>query len=156
MQNFLHPVYAKGSVNFREALAAAGVATPVNALPGVPPINSRRYFIRAVSALAMEHIGMTFLFFGTSSAPTADVDTDRFISSFGFVAGQGIQHNNAGLWRYYVDGLMIPYYMDGAGNTITPATLNVALQLQGAVAKSANDAGAVSVTFWLEPMSAMG
>lgn len=156
MTNFVHPVVSVGTVNFLEALAAAGNATAVNAIKGVPPVNSRRFLIRACSVLAMEHIGMTFLFFASAAAQTANVDTDRFISSLGFVAGQGVQMNGAGLWRYYVDGMSVPYYMDGSGNSQTPPTLNVALQLQGATAKSANAAGAVAATFWLEPLSAMG
>ena len=156
MTNFVHPEVSVGTVNFLEALAAAGQATALNTLYGVPPVNSRRYYIRTVSVEAMEHIGMTFLFYASAAAPTADVNTDRFVSSFGFVAGQGIQTNGAGLWRYYVDGLSIPYYMDGSGNSLNPPTLNVVLQLQGAVAKSANAAGAIKATFWLEPMSAQG
>jgi len=152
MNDFLIPVIAKGTVNFLEGLAAAGVATAVNALPGVPPVGSRRFYIRAVEVLAMEHIGMTFLFFASTAAPTANVDTDRFISSVGFTAGQGIQYNNTGLWRYYVDSMAVPYYMDGSGNSVTPPTLNVALQLQGATAKTAGAPGAVSATFWLQQM----
>lgn len=152
MNNFLFPVQAVGTVHFLQALAAAGNATPVNAIPGVPAINSRRFLIRAVEVLAMERIGMTFLFFASAAAPTADVDTDRFIASLGLVSGQGFQYNNAGLWRYYVDGMAVPYYMDGSGNTVAQPTLNVALQLQGAVAKSVGAAGAVSATFWLEPL----
>lgn len=155
MTNFVHPVVSVGTVNFLEGLAAAGNVTALNTLYGVPPVNSRRYFIRSVAVDAMEHIGMTFLFYASTVGPTADVDTDRFISSFGFVAGQGVQSAGAGLWRYYVDGLSIPYYMDGSGNLLNPPTLNVVLQLQGAVAKSANAAGAIKATFHLEPMSAM-
>lgn len=155
MTNFVHPVVSLGATHFREALGVAGAATPVNALPGVPPVNSRRYLIRAVRVLAMEHIGMTWLFFASAAAPTADVDTDRFISSLGMASGTGVQYNNAGLWRYFVAGLAIPYYMDGSGNTVTPPTLNVALQLEGATTKAAGDAGEVSATFWLEPLSAM-
>lgn len=153
MNQLLFPVFAKGATNFREGLAVAGEATPVNALYGVPPVNSRRFLIRAVSVLAMEHIGMTFLFFASQAAPTADVDTDRFISSLGFTIGQGIQYDGAGLWRYYIDGMAVPYYMDGSGNSQNPPTLNVALQLQGATAKTAGDPGEVSAVFWLEPLS---
>ena len=155
MNTNLFPVRALGSTNFREALAVAGDATAVNALPGVPAIGSRRFLIRAVSVLAEEHIGMTFLFFASTAAPTADVDTDRFVSSLGFTIGQGIQYDGAGLWRYYVDSMAVPYYMDGSGNSLNPPTLNVALQLQGATAKSAGDDGEVSATFWLEPLSPM-
>lgn len=153
MTNFVHPVVSVGTVNFLEALAVAGDTTALNALPGVPPVNSRRFFIRQVAVQAMENIGMTFLFFASAANPTLNVDTDRFIASLGFVAGQGIRNDGAGLWRYYMDGLSVPYYMDGSGNSITPATLNVVLRLQGATAKSAGAPGAIRATFWLEAMS---
>lgn len=153
MNNILYPIRARADTNFREGLAAAGLATPVNALPGVPNWGPKRFLIRAVSVLAMEHIGMVFMFFSSAAAASADADADRFVSSLGFVAGQGIQYNSAGLWRYYVDGMAVPYYMDGSGNSVNPPTLNVALQLQGAVAKSAGDPGGVSACFWLEPVS---
>lgn len=154
MTNFVHQVVSVGTVNFLEALNAAGDVTALNALRGVPPVNSRRYFIRAVSVEAMENIGMVFLFYASAAAPTANVDTDRFVASLGFVIGAGVRSGGAGLYRYYVDGLSVPYYMDGSGNTVAAPTLNVVLQLQGATPKSAGAPGAVKATFWLEPMSA--
>jgi hypothetical protein len=156
MTNFVYPVASKGTVNFLEGLAAAGDVTALNAIPGVPAVNSRRFFIRSVAVKAMENIGMTFLFYSNPTGPTLDVDTDAFISSFGFVAGQGVRSGGAGLYRYYVDGLSIPYYLVGSGNSIVPPTLNVVLQLQGVTAKTADAPGAIQATFHLEPASAMG
>jgi len=156
MNNFYFPVVAVGTINFLEALAT-GATTPINAIPGVPPVGSRRHYIRAISVLAVEQIGPTFLFFSSvPGQPTTNVDTDGFISAFGFVDGMAQQMGGSGLWRYYVDGLQIPYYAAGSGNTLAPPTLNVALTNTSATAKSAGAPGALSATFWLQPMSGGG
>lgn len=154
MNQFLYPIRSKGTVNFLEGLAV-GAASAMNSLPGLPNVNSRRYLIRAVRVVSVQNLGMNFQFYGASTGVTADVDTNRFISSFGFVAGQGVRYNSAGLYLYYVDGLAIPYYEDGAGNAVARPSLNVVLQIQGATAKLADVAGALTAEFWLEPMSAV-
>lgn len=150
MNNNVFPVRGLGTVNFLEALAA-GAASAVNALHA-PPIGSRRFLIRAVSVVSVQNLGMIFQFYAAVAGVTANVDTNRFVSSFGFVAGQGVRYNSTGLYLYYVDGLSIPYYMDGSGNAVNPPTLNVVLQIQGATAKLANADGAIHPVFWLEPV----
>jgi len=154
MNDFLHPVTSNPAAHFREALVT-NAATPVNALPGVPNIGSRRYTIRAIQCLAIDNLGPQFLFFASAAGLTNVVTTDRLISWWMFTAASGIRIAGAGLWRYYIDGLAIPYYMDGSGNSPTPPTLNVALQNVGATTKAAGDPGLVSATFWLQPQSAL-
>lgn len=156
--NFLFPVYSKGTVNFLEALIAASasftppfVASAINNLAGVPPVGSRRFLIRAIEYLAKENVGLEFDFFGSSTGPTTDVDTDTFIARYQFASSNGVQYNGAGLYRYYVDGLAIPYFDLDTANSVTPPTLHLGIQNIDTTAKSADAAGAIAVTLWLEP-----
>lgn len=155
MNQFLYPMSTVGTVNFLEDLAV-GQNSAINVLPGLPRVNSRRYLIRAVSVVSVQNLGLQFLFFSTpDAAPTELVATDSFVSSFGLVAGMAVRYDAAGLYRYYMDGLAVPYYMDGSGNQVAAPSLNVALGIQGATAKLADAAGALRATFWVEPMSAV-
>lgn len=154
MTNFFYPVRGVGTVNFTEALLVGG-ASAMNALPGLPAVNSRRFFLRAISVVSVQQLGMIFQFYGSASGATADVDTNRFISSVGLVSGQAVRYAGTGLYLYYMDGLSVPYYADGSGNEIAKPSLFVTLQIQGATAKLADAAGAIHPVFWFEPASAM-
>lgn len=156
--NFLFPVYSVATVNFLEALAAAAmsftppfVGSAINNLPGVPPSGSRRFLIRAIEYLAVQNVGLEFDFFGSSVGPTLDPATDTFIARYQFASANGVQYNGAGLYRYYVDGLAIPYFDLDTANSVTPPTLHVGVQNIDTVAKSADVPGAIACTFWLEP-----
>ena len=153
MQNFLYPVQSRAAVDFLTGLAQHA-ATPMNLLYGVPPINSRQYYIRAIAVLAKENFGPELNFFSTADGNTTDPATNTFLSKFGFLSSMGEQIGATGIWNYYVDGLAIPYRDDDTINTVTPPSLHVILQNISATAKSADGAGAVTVTVWLEPMSA--
>jgi hypothetical protein len=162
-QSFLYPVNALPTVNFLEALgAAAGFNTPpfvgtaMNNIPGVPAIASRRFLIRAIEYLCVQQVGLEFDFFNSATGLTNVIGTDGFISRFQFATVQGQQFNSValggGLFRFYIDGLAIPYVDLDTINTVNPPTLHVAAQNVDTVAKSAGAGGAVNATFWLEPM----
>jgi hypothetical protein len=149
----LIPVISRPTVDFTAALAAAGGAlTPpftgsaITNLPGLPAWGSRRFFIRAISFTAVENIGLEFDFFSGAAG--------GFLSRYQFSKADGVQLNAAGLYNYYVDGLAIPYIdLDTVSSTNpAPPTLHVAIQNVDTTAKSADAAGAVAVTFWIEPM----
>jgi hypothetical protein len=159
---FLHPVQSNPTTQFIEALAAAGstftppfVGSALYNLPGLPPVNSRRYLIRAIEYLCVQDVGLEFDFWNSASGLTNAIATDAFISRFQFGAVNGAQFNGAGLFRFYVDGLAIPYFdADSVLSTTVVPTLHVAVQNVDTVAKSAGAPGAVNATFWLEPMQA--
>jgi len=158
-QTFLAPVQSVETVNFLEALAGAAVtgtppfvASAMNNLNGVPAIGSRRFLIRAIQVLAVQNFGPEFNFFGSAAGKTTDPATDTFISRFGFTSAMGEQIGGAGLFRYYIDGLAIPYLDLDTINTVNPPTLHVVLQNIDTVAKSANAPGQLTATFWLEVM----
>jgi hypothetical protein len=156
MSQFRYSVPSVATRDFTEVLAV-GAASALYALPGLPPVNSRRYAIRSISIKSVQQLGMIFQFYAAAAAASAtsvDPDANKFVSSVGFVSGQGVRYNNAGLYLYYVDGLDIPYYMEGSGNTVAAPTLNVVLQIQGATAKLAAAAGALQATFRVEPLTA--
>ncbi len=158
MVNCLYPVTSRSTVDFLDALAAASafgtppyVGTAINTLYGVPPIGSRRFLIRAIEFLAMENIGIEFDFWSSATGLTNAVDTDTFLARYQFGSINGQQYNSTGLYRYYVDGLAIPYFDADTINTVNPPTLHVGIQNIDTTAKSADAAGAIAATFWLEP-----
>lgn len=156
---FLFPVTSRPTVDFLDALAAAGSSLtppfaggPINTLKGLPPINARRFLVRAIEYLAVENVGLEFDFFGSAAGLTDVIGTDTFISRFQFASVNGAQFNATGLYRYYVDGLAIPVLDLDSINTTTPPALHVAVQNVDTVAKTVDAAGAVKVTIWVEPM----
>lgn len=159
---FLYPVVSSPTVNFLDALAAAGssftppfIGTAINNLPGVPPINSRRYLIRGIEYLAMENVGLEFDFWASAAGLTNLVATDTFLGRYQFASANGAQFNSVGLYRYFAWGLDLPYYDADTINTTTSPSLHVAVQNVDTVAKSADVAGAIACTFWLAPMTSV-
>jgi hypothetical protein len=160
--SMLCPIYSVPTTQFTEALAAASATlTPpyagssVYSLLGIPPWGSRRFLIRSIMYLAVENVGLEFDFFGSASGLTDVIATDRFIARYQFTAANGVQFDGSGLFRYYVDGLSIPYFDRDSANSQTAPSLHVAIQNCDTVAKSADAAGAIACTFQLEPMMAV-
>ncbi len=157
---FLYPVVSKPTVNFLDALAAASssftppfIGTAINNLPGVPPLNSRRYLIRGIEYLAMENVGLEFDFWSSAAGLTNVIGTDTFLGRYQFASANGVQFNSTGLYRYFAWGLDLPYRDDDTINTENSPTLHLALQNVDTVAKSGDEAGAVAITVWLVPMT---
>lgn len=158
----LFPVRSDPTVNFLPALAAAGgTLTPpftggaINNLYGLPSWGSRWCLVRAISYVAVENIGLEFDFWAKAAGNTGVIGTQAFLSRYQFTKANGVQFNGAGLYNYYVDGLAIPYLDLDTVGSLNPPTLHVAIQNVDTVAKSANAAGAVACTFWVEPMTAV-
>jgi len=151
----LYPVQSIGSVHFLQALAAAGgsltppfVGTPINNIPGVPPIRERRFLIRTISYTGIEQVGLEFDFF-------ADAAGTIFLGRYQFASSNGWQLNALGLFTFYVDGLAIPYWDKDRANTQDPPRLHVAAQNVDLIAKSIGELGTVVLTVWLEPMQSV-
>ncbi len=158
---YLFPVYSNPMTQFTEALGAAAVsftppfvASAMYNLQGVPPIAGRQYLIRAIMYEAAQNFGLEFDFFGSALGLTNVLGTDTFISRYQFSASNGAPIGAGALYRYYVDGLAIPYYDLDSANSVNPPTLHVVAQNDDTVAKSASPAGGMQATFWLEPMQA--
>jgi hypothetical protein len=161
MATELYSVRSLSSTQFTEALGVAVngagvgpfVASAIYNLPGLPMFN-RRFIIRAIEVLATQNFGPEVNIFGSAAGPTLNVDTDSFIARFGFTSALGEQIGGANLWRYYIDGLAIPYEDLDTKASNTPPTIHVLLQNIDTVAKSAGSPGAISVIIWVELMKA--
>ena len=155
-QTFLLPVLSSPSVNFQEALNQ-NQATPMNNLVMPHQFRGRDFLIRAIKCTTPDNFGPEFNFFATAAGFTALVATDTAISRFGFVSAMGERLGGAGLWRYYVDGLAIPYFDADTVNQNLAGSLHVVLQNIDATAKTVGGGvvaagGNISCTFWIEPM----
>lgn len=168
---FLIPVKSVMATQFTEALAGgAAPGTPGGAsamydLVGLPPA-IRRVLIRAILVETTENFGPEINIFQTNAGKTTTPLTDTFVGRFGFLKASGQQLAAAGLWRYYVDGLAIPYVdLDTTGNANASQaaqqgapTIHVTLDNIDTVAKLAFVAGnppvgAAVVTLTCEPMA---
>lgn len=153
--SMLFPVTSRPTVDFIEALAAAaGTMIPpyagsaITNLYGVPPIGSRRFLIRAIAYECVQNVGLEFDFFSSA--------VGGFLARFEFQSANGAEYNGLGNYLYYVDGLAIPYLDADSVNSATVApTLHVGIQNIDTVAKGAGELGAITATFWLEPMTAV-
>ncbi len=159
--SFLFPVQSRPTVDFLAALGAASapftppfVGGTVQNLPGLPPVNSRRWILRVIEYLASSDFGLEFDFFATAAGLTASAATDTFVSRYQFAAANGVQFNGTGPFRFYSDGLAIPIVDLDSVNTVNPPLLHVAAQNIDTVAKAASPTDILQVTFWVEPMQA--
>lgn len=156
------PVTSKSTVNFTEALAQ-NAASAMNAL--TLPAKTAWWFIRAITIVSVENLAWELWLFKSATSFTANVDSDGFIGAWAFsaIAAQGVGYPVAGnlLYRYYVDGNMLPYFdadqMVYTNGTLAPgvtpqgpanAKLHVKLVNRSAAAKTAGVGGAINVTFW--------
>lgn len=154
---FLHRAMSNEATDFTEALAGTGstglppfAATAIRHLP-IAGKGFSRYLIRAIEVTAMQNFGPQFNFFYNAVGITNDPATDSFVSRFGFFGVQGLQIAGSNLWRYYIDGLAIPYHDRDTGGSVNQPTLHVILENTDTVAKAAAGAGLVEANFWLEP-----
>lgn len=159
-RGFQFDVIANAASFFAEALNQ-NQATPMNNVPIGPAAGGpgRRSLIRAISCITDENFGPEFNFFNSASGFTTDPDTDGFLGRFGFTSAMGERIGGSGLYRYYIDGLAIPYYdIDTSTGSIgaQPQLLHVILQNISVTAKLIRGAasGRCHATFWLEPETA--
>lgn len=141
---------------FTEALAL-NVASALYNIQGVPNLGGQRYLIRAIKAITTENFGPEFNFFTSKSGlSTTDPSVDTFLSRFAFTSAMGEQLGATGLWRYYNDGMAIPYFDADNGGGLGPGSLHVILQNVSETAKLIYSAGppptgSIQATFYLEP-----
>jgi hypothetical protein len=162
MNTTLAPVTSREATNFTEALAGAAAgpmppyhATAMNNLTGLPQANSRRWVITAIQVVTKENWGPEVNFFSRAAALGADPQADSFLGRFGFLSAMGEQINGTGLYRYYIDGLAIPYIdQDWNNDSSSTAKLHVILQNIDTTAKSADAPGYSVLTVWVRPQQA--
>ena len=96
--------------------------------------------IRQITILSDQGLAWECQFYSSDTFRDADLDVDTFIEAIKFAEGDGLQDNGAGLFRYSISGLSIPY-LDADG------TLEAHLSIvnRSAVAKNAGATGEIVI-----------
>lgn len=116
-------------------------------------LNNKYSVVRSISVVALENFAPEFNFFSSASGISADPQDDCFLGRYGFTAAMGLRFAGAGVWRYNITGLAIPYFdADNRGNA-NPSRLHVVLANRDATAKTAGATGYITVRFWLEQLA---
>lgn len=147
----LIPARSSQATDFTQALATDAVTPIVNL--SIPSPSIRRWYIRAISVVGLEGIAPEFNFFSSATGINADPSLDNWIGAVPFEATDAKRFGGAGVFRFWTDGLQIPYYDIDAANLVAMPSLHVVLANRGAVAKSAGAPGNLQATFWLEPIT---
>ena len=160
MSAYQQPVRSDPTVDFAEALHVNEISTNVDLiLPSRDPL----WFIRAISLVAMQNLAYELWLFSSATNLDGTIAGDRFVAywQFGPLSGTapatpgypvdfvGLSPAD-GLYRYYVDGNMMPYWdLDQLeAGSVHNAKLHCRLINRSATAKDAGEAGWVQVTFY--------
>lgn len=108
-------------------------------------LNGNTGRIRSLVILSDQQLAWEVAFYSSDTFRDADADLDTFLDSFAFRAGNGAQDAGAGLFRYAVTGLDVPYVDDDASNE-----LHVSLINRDAVAKNAGATGEIVILVTVE------
>ncbi len=140
---------AAAATYYRGALALNAVATENVTLPvALEGTNGNGLnIISGITINSKENLAWELQFWGSSAFQTTNPDTDLFLGRWAFAAGDGVQDAATGLFRYYIDGLNMPYQDEN--NT---GKLHMALVNRSAAAKTAGDAGGIRIIVWASPM----
>ena len=113
----------------------------------LPGLTNNNGIINAVTIYSVQNLAWEVNFFSSDTFDSADADLDTFIDRVEFSEGEGLQIAGAGLFRYAVTGLEIPYVDDDATNE-----LHVALVNRSAVAKLAGAPGEIVIRTTVTPI----
>lgn len=166
---FLYKVRTTSTVQWTAAIAQNAAVNANIAVPaGLSGMNGQvECILRGLTIVSKEQLAWELAFYTSDLFAGSSIDTDTYIGSWAFAAsgtaGDGEQIAATGDFLYYIDGLEIPLWdtdLDvitaGLDATAGSGELHVRLVNRSAAAKTANAAGAIAVTFWLEPMQAGG
>lgn len=162
---FQLPAQSSPTVDFLEALSTNDASATVDlALPTRDPF----WFIRAISIVAVQNLAYELQFYSSADNLGGTLPTDKFIGVWQFSEestsvpaspGAPITPHDVsppdGFFRYYIDGLWVPYF-DGdilsasqaAGTYPANAKLHCRLVNRSSTAKLAGASGAVIVTIF--------
>lgn len=170
MRNYQRPVYSDPTTDFTQALTT-NQATPTVSLP--LPTRDAAWFVRAFTLIAVQNLAYELQIFSSADNLGGTVATAKFIGAWQFSAmlagppaspGYPVDPTDIspadGLYKFYIDGNMIPYLDEdqmaaasqGSGGTYpNNAHLHVRLVNRSAGSKSADAAGAVQLIAWCAP-----
>lgn len=157
---YQQPIQSDPTTDFIEALGQNEISVNVDLnLPSKDPA----WFIRAISIIATQDRAYELWVFSSATNLDGTITGDKFIAYYQFAtksagppATAGSSVDFVGLSpadthvRYYVDGLMIPYYDADFQSAPSGANPKIHCRLinRSATAKSAGAAGALQVTFY--------
>jgi hypothetical protein len=170
MRNYQRPVYSNPTVDFLEALTTNQASATVN-LP--LPTRDAAWFVQSFTLVSVENLEWELQVFSSADNLGGTVATAKFIGSWQFVAmvagppaspGYPVDQVDASpadaLYKYYIDGNMIPYLDEdqlsaasqaSGGTYPNNAHLHIRLVNRSSASKSANAGGAVQLTAWCAP-----
>lgn len=170
MRNYQRPVYSDPATDFIEALTT-NQATATVSLP--LPTRDAAAYIQAFTLIAVQNLAYELQVFSSADNLGGTVATARFIGAWQFVPmlagppaspGYPVDQVDASpadtLYKFYIDGNMIPYLdedqMEAAsqasgGTYPNNAHLHLRLVNRSAGSKNAGDSGAVQLIVWCAP-----
>lgn len=134
---------------FTDALATNAVENENLVLPGsLAGVNgAAQGYVRSITIVSDQNLSWELQWYQADTFQNADPEVDSFLSYWLFAAADGVQVAGTGLYRYYVDGLAIPYRdSDGSGE------MHLSLVNRSATSKNAGATGEIKVTLGVEPM----
>jgi hypothetical protein len=103
--------------------------------------------IRSITIVSDQNLAWELQWYTADTFQNADPEVDSFLSYWAFAAADGVQVAATGLYRYYVDGLAIPYKdADASGE------MHISLINRSVTSKNAGATGEIKVTLGVEPM----
>ena len=142
----LHIVRTDKLVHFTDALILGAVEHEDLRFPeAIAAGNHARSVIRTLMILARENLAYEVVFWRSDQHDDPDPALDSFIGVWPFIGADGLQIAGAGLFRYYVAGLQIPYQdFDRTGE------LHISIVNRSAAAKTAGAVGELEIELGVE------
>lgn len=145
----LYPITSVAASQYTDALVTNAVEAEnlvlASALQGVN--GNAQNILYGVTINSVENLAWEVQFWAKDTFQTTNPDTDFFLARWQFSASDGVRDAGTGLYRYYIDGLQIPYQdLDNTGE------LHMILVNRSAAAKTAGAGGAVRIIIWAGPM----
>ncbi len=101
--------------------------------------------IKTMMIVSRENRAWEVVFWRKDTHDSTDPALDSFIGLWAFIAGDGLRIAGAGLYRYYIAGLSIPYQdSDDSGE------LHISIVNRSAAAKTADAVGELEIELGME------
>jgi len=150
---YVVPVKTDATTQFTSALAVGEQETENVSLAAISALPQAPCIVKAISVSSVQNLAFDLVFFAKDTFQQAAPNDEYFVARIAYTAAIGTQSVTGGLYEYMTLPVNFSYpYVDLDGTQ----ELHVGLVVRGATAKLAGASGALSVTFWCEPMGAAG
>lgn len=147
--SFSYKVRSDKDTHFRDGLAQNAVEHENIVLPGCLAgiRGNARAHLKSITILSDENLAWEIMLFSSDTNVDTDEDVDAMIGWWQFSTAGAVQVAATGLFRYYIDGLAVPYVDDDNTGEVHVSLLN-----RSSASKTAGDAGSLIVELVMEPM----